>query len=120
MNIERFKLERKKRKLTQKQFGEMLGVSEVTISCYEKGTRVPPISKLLIFSKKLKVGVDYLLGQDLNAISERDVSYGVKIAKEDLDILTAIKKVPTLYYRFYREPDRTVKKICSLLEKDNY
>ncbi len=46
---------------SQKQLGLRVGLSDKSISMYEKGTVYPPVSNLLRISKELKKGVEYFL-----------------------------------------------------------
>lgn len=56
---------RKKNKLTQRQLGEMLGVSASTIGMYEQGRRVPKLETLMklseIFDRPIE---DFLATED--------------------------------------------------------
>lgn len=56
---------RKARGITMKELGDMLGVSESTISLYENGKREPSYELLLKIAEFFNVSVDYLLrGED--------------------------------------------------------
>lgn len=46
---------------SQKQLGLRVGLSDKSISMYEKGTVYPPVSNLLKISKELKKGIEYFL-----------------------------------------------------------
>ncbi len=46
---------------SQKQLGLRVGLSDKSISMYEKGTVYPPVSNLLKISKELKKEVEYFL-----------------------------------------------------------
>lgn len=81
--------------LTQEEFGRALSdfcessdiIAPVTISAYENGRRIPPVSTLVGMSKFFGVSVDYLLGVDAPAkkaeIIEDDDS---PLVKPDLKI----------------------------------
>lgn len=62
--MEKIKNLRKQRKLTMKQLGEIMGLSESTISLYENGKRQPDYDTLKRFADYFCVTVDYLLGRD--------------------------------------------------------
>ena len=47
--------------LSQQRFGEMLSVSQDTISLWEKGKSVPTTEFLVAISKKFEVSTDYIL-----------------------------------------------------------
>lgn len=51
---------RKQRKLTQKEFAQLLGYSEKTVSKWECGASIPPVETLFKISSILKVSVDEL------------------------------------------------------------
>lgn len=48
--------------LTQKELGEKIGVSEFTVSKYERGVNEPDIETLKKISSFFKCTVDYLIG----------------------------------------------------------
>ena len=55
---------RKAHKLSMKEFGKILGLSESTISLYEAGKREPDIKTLTKMADYFHVSVDFLLGRD--------------------------------------------------------
>ena len=57
----RIKEIRLENKLSQKAFGEILSVSQDTISLWENGKSLPTAELLILISKKFKVSVDYIL-----------------------------------------------------------
>ncbi len=65
MSIERIgnriKELRLERKLSQQKFGEILSVSQDTVSLWEKGKSVPTAEFLITISKNFDVSVDYIL-----------------------------------------------------------
>ena len=50
--------------LTQRELGERVNVTKVSICCYESGTRTPTLDTLTKLGKVFDVDVDYLLGYD--------------------------------------------------------
>lgn len=62
--MERLREARKKNRLTMKQLGAMVGVTEAAISHYELGKRQPDYDLAVKLSDCLGVTVDYLLGRD--------------------------------------------------------
>ena len=62
--MERLREARKKKRLTMKQLGAMVGVTEAAISHYELGKRQPDYDLAVKLSDCLGVTVDYLLGRD--------------------------------------------------------
>lgn len=55
---------RKEHKLSMKELGKILGLSESTISLYEAGKREPDIKTLIKMADYFKVSVDVLIGRD--------------------------------------------------------
>ncbi len=85
MNSKRLRELRKEKGLTMKELGEMLGVSEATISLYESGKRTPNDELKKKLADFFKVSVDYLLGLSnyKNIFDKFDAIYDVeKLAAE--------------------------------------
>lgn len=59
---ERIREIRVENKLSQTRFGEILNVSQDTVSLWEKGKSVPTAEYLIALSEKFGVSVDYILG----------------------------------------------------------
>ncbi len=55
---------RKDRGMTQEQFAQLVGTSKQILSRYELGQRSPRIEVVRGYAEKLKVSVDYLLGDN--------------------------------------------------------
>ena len=53
---------RKERKITQKQLGDMIEVSETTISKYESNIMIPPFDKLRSLASVFNISMDTLCG----------------------------------------------------------
>ncbi|MED0951691.1 helix-turn-helix transcriptional regulator [Bacillus mobilis] len=62
---EKIKTLRKKRKMTQKAFGELMGVSESFISKVESGDKEPSKDSLFMLCSKINVPISYFFeGED--------------------------------------------------------
>lgn len=59
---ERIRALRVKKTLTQKELGKHLGVSEVSVRCWENDTKSPSMSAIIALAKLFHVTTDYLLG----------------------------------------------------------
>ena len=59
---QRVKEQRKKRRLSQTELGEVLGLTHKSISTIESGLRGTTIEKLILLAKYFDVSTDYLLG----------------------------------------------------------
>ncbi|HAM37121.1 MAG: Transcriptional regulator, XRE family [candidate division WS6 bacterium GW2011_GWC1_36_11] len=57
----RLKLAREEYGYSQKQLGLRIGLSDKSISIYEKGAVYPPVSNLMRIAKELKKDLDYFL-----------------------------------------------------------
>lgn len=65
----RIAVERKRLKLSQLELANKLGVSQKSISKYERGDRRPTYETLTAMAKLFDVSVDYLLGNSDSRIS---------------------------------------------------
>lgn len=59
---DRLKEARKVKKKTQAEMASIVGVSQATYSCYERGTITPEINSVVKFAEALGVTTDYLCG----------------------------------------------------------
>ncbi|MBX9838472.1 MAG: helix-turn-helix transcriptional regulator [Silvanigrellaceae bacterium] len=79
---------RENKGLSKTEFSKILGLSESTLSQYERGGRSPSVEILLKISNKLSVSCDYLLGvNDIN----NDILYGLK--ESDLNVVLKLIEV---------------------------
>lgn len=60
---ERLRMERARKRVTQKQVADATGTTDVAICRYEAGTRVPTINKLMALAEYYDVSLEYLTGQ---------------------------------------------------------
>lgn len=63
---ERIKMLRKQKKMTQTELGSKLNLTHVSISGYERGTRLPDTDILSRMADILDTSTDYLLGKTNN------------------------------------------------------
>ena len=61
----RLKTLRIKKKLTQHQLADLLGLTKSVISAYENGLRYPAYDVLIKISRIFKVSTDFLLGVEI-------------------------------------------------------
>ena len=87
----RLKEARLKKGMSQEELGNLLGVSKVSICGYEKGTRTPTMENFLDLIEILDLEPDYVLGRDKNVVSEKDKTYNVVMADEDIQIINELK-----------------------------
>lgn len=95
---------------TQAQLGDLVGVSKVAICDYEIGTRTPILRVIIKLSEVLNLDINYMLGMDINAIAE-DSDIAVKVRREDLKLLSELKKNNKLYNNLVNDPERMIKLI---------
>ncbi len=60
---ERLKELRTERNITQRQLGNLVNMSKMAISHWEKGHSEPSISQLITLANYFEVSVDYLIGK---------------------------------------------------------
>lgn len=88
---------RKENNMSQSELANKLGVSQQTVSKYEKGTREPDIATLLKLADILNTTTDYLLGRS----SDNEGGFctiaahhnGDEWTEEDKELLNKIKKM---------------------------
>ena len=98
--------------LTQKQLGDLVNVTKVSICCYEKNNRTPNIETLIDLANVLNTTPNYLLDSELSArIKEDEEEYTISVSSDDIKILEELKKYPKLYDMFKENPKRLVEKI---------
>lgn len=104
----RLKELRTKTGLTQQQLGNMVGVTKVSICCYENGTRVPTLDTIMDLADSLNVELPYLLGADALAIDEFDRKKTVNLSKDEVDMLKELRKHIRLYEKLLEDPKRVM------------
>lgn len=76
---------RKKKKQTQQNMADLLGVRRSTYGEYERGKILPPMDKLKIIAEHFEVSVDFLIGnEEPTEEKEIDVSSNLEVALEYL------------------------------------
>lgn len=112
----RIKTRRIELNMTQEELGMKIGVTKVAISGYENNTRTPKLETIVKLANVLNLEIGYLLGQDVSIVSE-DSSLLMKLPKEDLKILSELKKNKKLYLMLSNDPKRTLQLIVNKLSK---
>lgn len=114
MDGDRLKRLRKEKKLTQKELGEKINVSKVSVSGYESGERTPDTDNLRRLADFFDVTSDYLLGRSddprLTETQQKQVDEEYKEIMEILDSLPEEKKKEKIeqikaYAKFIRNED---------------
>jgi len=107
----RLKEARKAKGMTQETLGKEIGVTKVSICCYENGTRTPTLDTLIDLANALNVEITYLLGIDSFEVAENNGSYGIHLAKEEITLIKELRKDSVLYNRILEDPKRTAELI---------
>ncbi|MBR1377147.1 MAG: helix-turn-helix transcriptional regulator [Bacilli bacterium] len=113
---DRIKQRRLELNMTQQELGDKIAVSKVAICSYEKNTRTPKLDTLSKIAEVLNLEVGYLLGQDVNIVSEEN-NLSMKLPKEDLKLLSELKKNKKLYLALINDPKRMIQLINNKLSK---
>lgn len=104
----RLKEIRKKANITQQQLGDMVGVTKVSICCYENGTRTPTLETLIDLADSLNVHLNYLLGVDTLAIDEENKNNTLNMAKDEIELIKELRKHIKLYEKMIDDPKRVM------------
>ncbi len=104
----RLKELRKQNGYTQQQLGNMVGVTKVSICCYENGTRTPTLDTLVDLANCLKTDLPYLLGSECFIVSEDDNKCTINLASNEIELIRELRMHTKLYEQFLRDPKRTM------------
>lgn len=96
------------KELTQRELGELVNVTKVSICCYENGTRVPTLDTLTKLGKVLDVDVDYLLGYD-NPVKPKGKNKKVtSMAEEEIEFIKGLREIESLYQKILDNPKEMI------------
>lgn len=112
---QRIKEARTLKGLSQEALGDLIGVSKATISWYENNKRTPTLENFEKLIDVLNLNADYLLGKEISVIADNQ-NYGVRMSKNDLEILSELKKHKDVYTKLYADPKRTSELIARKLK----
>ncbi len=104
----RLKELRKNAGLTQQQLGDMVGVTKVSVCCYENGTRTPTLDTLIDLADSLNTSLIYLLGADTLAVNESNKEIKVNMAKDEIELVKELRKHIKLYEKLLDDPKRII------------
>ena len=107
----RLKELRKEAGLTQQELGDRLNLTKGSICSYENGTRMASIEVLIDVSNLFKVDLDYLIGTDSYVVSDNKENYGLRMAKEEIDLIVELRKHSDLYQNLLNNQKRTIELI---------
>jgi len=106
---------RKENRMSQADLGKLLGVSKVSISGYEKGTRIPSLQILNGILDVFGVSADYLMGRELNVVCEDDEMVTMILSTSDIEIIREIRSNSELFNSIASNP----KRFFSMINKKN-
>ena len=96
--------------LTQKELGEVLGVTKSSICCYEKGTRTPTIETIIDMMALYNVTSDYLIGSD-KIITIESTKENKVITNDEYKFLLELRKNKYLAEILLEDPKRSIELI---------
>ena len=97
---------RKENKMSQEDLGKILGVTKVSISGYENGTRMPSLNILNGILDVFGISADYLLGRELNVVCEDDNYITMTLSTSDIEIIREIRSNSALFNNIASNPKR--------------
>lgn len=104
----RLKELRKAAGFTQKQLGDMIGVTKVSICCYENGTRTPTLDTLIDLANCLNTELSYFLGADYFVVSDEDSTCTINLAKDEIELIKELRMHVKLYEKLLSDPKRVM------------
>ncbi len=104
---ERLKRARIDAGLSQRNLAVCLSITPSAISQYENGKKFPRLNVFLKMIDILHVSPEYILGRDVSVACD-DTEYIIRLSKEDLKILSEIKKYNNLYSKLSSNPKSVV------------
>lgn len=93
--------------LTQKELSIYLGVSAPAISQFETGKKSPRLNVFLKMIDILHVSPEYILGRDV-CVTCNDTDYIIRLSKDDLKIISEIKKYENLYKKLVSNTESVI------------
>lgn len=99
---------RKEKGLTQQQLGDIVGVTKVSICCYENGTRTPTLETLIDLADALNTKITDLLAIDYFAVAEDDEITTLNVAREEIHFIKKMRNYPRVYEMMMEDPKRTL------------
>lgn len=95
---ERLKAARMELGISQKDLAKKLDITPAAVSMYESGNRLPSMELFIKLVDVLNVSADEILGKSVGVANSNN-DYTVRLSKEDLKIISEIKKYDKLYKR---------------------
>ena len=96
---------RKENNMSQQDLGKLLGITKVSVSGYENGTRVPSLDILNGILDIFGVSADYLMGRELDVVCE-DNNITMSLSTIDVEIIKEVRSNPLLFNKIANNPKR--------------
>lgn len=96
------------KRISQQELGDKVDVTKVSISGYEKGSRVPSLETFVKIADTLNTTTDYLLGRDVSVINEDTKQYVGAISEKDIEFIQELKHYPVVYNKIMRDIKNSV------------
>lgn len=87
---ERIKAIREDIPMTQKEFSDLLGIKQQTLSGYETGKMKPPIDVLAMISQKCNISIDWMCGISEKRQSQREFVTGADVIQTLAELNKAV------------------------------
>ena len=113
----RLKELRLKNNMTQRELGEKINVTKVSICCYENGTRCPTLDTLTKLGEVLGVSVSYLMGYDED-VKVKHHKQVVKMAKEEIEFVMELRKLEDIHNLILENPKAAAELVSKRIEND--
>ena len=97
---------RKNNNMSQEDLGKLLGVTKVSVSGYENGTRIPSMEILVTILNVFKISADYILGREMDVVCESEDNITAFMTKDDINIINELKLHPKIYNSVAANPKR--------------
>ena len=98
---------RRRKKLTQEELGNLVGVGKSAICCYEKETRNPTLETIIEFMNILGVTSDYLLGtDDIIKVENAELPEYRTMTREEVMFIDELRKDKLVYEILFEDPKR--------------
>jgi len=101
--------------LTQKELGDLINVTKVSICCYEMGTRTPTLDTLMELERVFQVDLNYLLGNDKEVTDGKSKGRRVKMSTEEIQFIEEIRKYENIYELIIENPKRCAELVAKKL-----
>ncbi len=113
----RLKELRLKNNMTQRELGENINVTKVSICCYENDTRCPTLDTLTKLGEVLGVSVSYLMGYDED-VKVKHHKQVVKMAKEEIEFVMELRKLEDIHNLILENPKTAAELVSKRIEND--